>query len=75
MHDAALRTDTIDVRHLPAEVVGHRGHRLSRIETLERDEIQRTLSQPGVSVTSAAKELGLSRATLYRKIAQYGLSH
>jgi len=75
VHDAALRTDTIDVRHLPAEVVGHRGHRLSRIETLERDEIQRTLSQPGVSVTSAAKELGLSRATLYRKIAQYGLTH
>ena len=29
VHDAALRTDTVDVRHLPAEVVGRRGPRLA----------------------------------------------
>ncbi len=75
VHDAARRTDTIDTRHLPPSLVAHHGPRLTRIETLERDEIQRCLARPGVSVTAAAKDLGLSRATLYRKIAQYGLSH
>ncbi|MCW2508627.1 MAG: Sigma54 specific transcriptional regulator, Fis family, partial [Modestobacter sp.] len=40
---------------------------------LERDEILRCLTQPGTTAVQAAAELGLSRATLYRKIAQYGL--
>ena len=48
--------------------------RLSRIEAVERDEIARALTRPGVTVTQAAEELGLSRATIYRKIAQYGLA-
>ena len=28
---------------------------------------------PGATVTSAAGELGMSRATIYRKIAQYDI--
>lgn len=75
VHDAALRTDTVDTHHLPADVLSSGCARLSRIETVERDEIQRCLALPGTSVTAAARELGISRATLYRKIAQYGLTH
>jgi transcriptional regulator of acetoin/glycerol metabolism len=46
---------------------------LTRLEQLERDEILRCLTQPGTTAVQAAAELGLGRATLYRKIAQYGL--
>jgi transcriptional regulator of acetoin/glycerol metabolism len=63
----------IDVRHLPADVLSGTSHRLSRIETFERDEIVRVLTQPGISMREAAEELGMSRATVYRKLAQYDI--
>ncbi len=69
----AQRTDAIDVQHLPAEVLSRSGHRLSRLETLEREEIIRVLNRPGLTVAGAAAELGMSRATVYRKLSQYGL--
>ncbi len=70
---AARRTDTIDVHHLPPEVLGGSGHRLSRIQLLEREEIVRALARPGATVQDAAEHLGVSRATVYRKLAQYDL--
>jgi transcriptional regulator of acetoin/glycerol metabolism len=70
---AARRTDTIDVHHLPPEVFSGPGHRLTRIETLEREEIVRALTRPGATVQDAADHLGVSRATIYRKLAQYNL--
>ncbi|MDU0315013.1 helix-turn-helix domain-containing protein [Phycicoccus sp. M110.8] len=74
VHDAASRSETVDVRHLPPAFSTHRAHRLSRMETLERDEIVRALARDGVSVGEAAVELGMSRATLYRKLRYYGVS-
>lgn len=73
VRQAAARTDVIDVRHLPADVLSGTTHRLSRIETFERDEIVRVLTQPGTSMREAAEELGMSRATVYRKLAQYDI--
>jgi len=70
---AAGRTDVIDVRHLPPEVLSGTTRRLTRIEAFERDEIGRVLSRPGVSVREAADELGMSRATVYRKLGQYDI--
>ncbi len=70
---AASRTDEVDVRHLPAEVLSASGHRLTRIETFERDEIVRVLTRPGVTMLQAAAELGMSRATVYRKVGHYGI--
>jgi transcriptional regulator of acetoin/glycerol metabolism len=46
---------------------------LSRIEAFERGEIARVLGVEGQTMAAAARELGMSRATLYRKIAQYGI--
>lgn len=74
VHAAAQRTETIDVRHLPASLVGRPGPRLSRIESVERDEIVRCLSLPGTTVAAAAAELGMSRATIYRRMARLGIS-
>ena len=73
VRDAASRTDVVDTHHLPAEVFAGTGHRLGRIQALERDEIVRCLTERGATIVSAAVELGMGRATLYRKIAQYDI--
>ncbi|EYR63979.1 Fis family transcriptional regulator [Actinotalea ferrariae CF5-4] len=72
---AAQRTDLIDLQHLPLSIVSTSGHRLTRLESLERQEIARSLARPGATPTTAAKELGMSRATMYRKLAHYGIPH
>jgi DNA-binding NtrC family response regulator len=46
---------------------------LSVMEQSERDLIARTLAEQAGNVQATARALGLSRATLYRKIAQYRL--
>ncbi|PPB49517.1 Fis family transcriptional regulator [Arthrobacter pityocampae] len=74
VHDAAVRAERIDIRHLPAYVLGRHSLHLSRIEAIERDEIVRSLAQPGTTVTAAAAELGISRATIYRRIAHLGIT-
>jgi transcriptional regulator of acetoin/glycerol metabolism len=73
VHDAANRTELVDVRHLPPWLVSN-GRRLTRIEAIERDEISRVLALPGMTMKQAAADLGLSRATLYRKLSRYGLN-
>jgi hypothetical protein len=73
VRDAVARTDVVDVHHLRPEVLSAGSRPLTRLEQLERDEILRCLTQPGTTAVQAATELGLSRATLYRKIAQYGI--
>ncbi|UIJ35416.1 helix-turn-helix domain-containing protein [Allobranchiibius sp. GilTou73] len=74
VRDAAARSDLVDVRHLPAGVVSGGDHVLTRIEAFERDEIVRCLAAPGATVAHAATELGMSRATLYRKISRYRIA-
>lgn len=71
---AAARTDVVDARHLPPEVFTSDRAPLSRLEVVERDEIVRCLTEPGVTVAQAAQKLGIGRATIYRKIAQYGIT-
>jgi transcriptional regulator of acetoin/glycerol metabolism len=73
IRDAATRTDLIDVRHLSSEVFSGTARRLTRIEAFEREEIVRVLTLPGITMKHAAEELGMSRATIYRKVAQYNL--
>lgn len=74
VHGAATRSEVIDVRHLPPAFQTSGAHRLSRMETVERDEIVRTLAVPAATIAGAAAQLGLSRATLYRKLRYYGIS-
>jgi sigma-54 dependent transcriptional regulator, acetoin dehydrogenase operon transcriptional activator AcoR len=77
LHDiarrAALQTDCIDIRHLPAELLSGSNRRLTRIEAFERDEIIRVLTQDDVTMKEAADELGMSRATIYRKLTHFGI--
>ncbi|SFJ38703.1 regulatory protein, Fis family [Amycolatopsis sacchari] len=73
VRQAATRADVIDTRHLAPEVFTGGTRRLTRMEAVERDEIVRCLTQPGASVAKAASLLGMSRATIYRKIAHYDI--
>ncbi|BBY29543.1 helix-turn-helix domain-containing protein [Mycolicibacterium sediminis] len=70
---AAGRADVIDVGGLPPEVLAGSTRHLSRIEAFERGEIIRVLGLQDSTMADAARELGMSRATLYRKIAQYDI--
>ena len=59
-----------------AAPVGPVGVGLEAIRTLaERDAISLTLGRVGRNVTHAARELGISRMTLYRLIDKHGLVH
>jgi transcriptional regulator of acetoin/glycerol metabolism len=40
---------------------------------VEKEAIQRTLDQTGGNVTRTARSLGISRATLQKKMKVYGL--
>lgn len=73
VRQAAGRADVVDLAQLPSEVLSGSRRRLTRIEAFERDEIVRCLTRPGTTMREAAVELGMSRATLYRKLAQYDL--
>ncbi len=71
--EAAVRTDIVDSRHLSPEVFGGHDRPLNRLDALKRDEIIRCLTEPGVTVAQAAEKLGMGRATVYRKIAEYDI--
>jgi two-component system response regulator FlrC len=45
-----------------------------RLDEMERQAIMRTIASVGGSMTEAARRLGISRATLYRRLKQYQLS-
>lgn len=67
------RSGVVGVEDLPPEcrVVSRRV--LTQIEALERDAIVQSLLDNGRNVASAARALGMSRATIYRKIRNYGI--
>jgi DNA-binding NtrC family response regulator len=76
------RGNEVLVEHLPPEM--RRRSSLRRysagagapqtLEQIEKSHIERTLSRHGGNRTHAARELGISRVTLIKKIQKYGLS-
>ncbi len=70
---ATQRSGVIVARQLPPECWSVSKHTLSRIEALERDAIVRGLLENGGNKAGAAEALGMSRATIYRKINEYGI--
>lgn len=67
-------TGMIDLADLPPECRSASHRLLTPIEALERDAIVNALRDNQENPTRAAKALGMSRATIYRKIRQYGIS-
>jgi transcriptional regulator of acetoin/glycerol metabolism len=71
---ARRRTGVVGVDDLPAEVFVGVRRVLTPVEALECDAIVDALRSTGGSRTKAAAVLGLSRATVYRKVREYGLA-
>ncbi|HTI21469.1 MAG TPA: GAF domain-containing protein [Kutzneria sp.] len=67
------RTGTIQPGDLPAEFRALTRRPLSRLESIERDAIVQGLADSGGNKVQTAQLLGMSRATLYRKIHEYGI--
>ena len=66
----------IGLEHLPGDLrprAAPRGRRSARLEDIERDHIARALKLHGGNRTRAAKDLGISRVTLLKKIEKFGL--
>jgi transcriptional regulator of acetoin/glycerol metabolism len=68
------RSGVIGIDKLPAECSSLARRKLTRLEALERDAIVRSLSENDGSKADAAEALGMSRATIYRKIKDFGIA-
>jgi sigma-54 dependent transcriptional regulator, acetoin dehydrogenase operon transcriptional activator AcoR len=67
------RTGSIQPEDLPPEHRTLSRRPLSQLESMERDAIVQSLVDTGGNKGLAAKSLGMSRATIYRKIHDYGI--
>ncbi|WP_460466626.1 AAA-type ATPase lid domain-containing protein [Calidifontibacter terrae] len=67
------RTGVIAIDDLPPECRAVSRRRFTALESLERDAIVEALNTHGDNKALAAAALGMSRATIYRKIKGYGI--
>jgi transcriptional regulator of acetoin/glycerol metabolism len=67
------RTGAIQPDDLPPSVRSVSRRHLNLIEAMQRDAVVRALTDAGGDKTRAARSLGMSRATIYRKIHDYGI--
>lgn len=67
--------ETLRVRDLglAAAPGRRRGRRFGTLEEMEREMIATTLAETGTNMAATAKSLGISRATLYRKVKTFGI--
>lgn len=76
---AVIMTDN-DILQPDDFILSGSGRSIHKSETLNLDEIEKTtieqaLNQFNGNVSKAAKELGLGRTTMYRKMDKYGIPH
>ncbi|MEU7765278.1 helix-turn-helix domain-containing protein [Nocardia sp. NPDC049190] len=67
------RSGVIHTDDLPPQCRSLTRRRLTRIEALERDAIVRSLQENSGNKAEAAAALGMSRATIYRRIKDFGI--
>jgi sigma-54 dependent transcriptional regulator, acetoin dehydrogenase operon transcriptional activator AcoR len=67
------RSGTIHPGDLPPECWSVSRRLLSPLESMERDAIVQSLLDCDGSKVKAARSLGMSRATIYRKVHEYGI--
>ncbi|HEY2666239.1 MAG TPA: helix-turn-helix domain-containing protein, partial [Actinomycetota bacterium] len=70
---ARRHTGQITIADLPESCHATSRRVLTEWETLERDAIVRALREAGGDKIKAALRLGISRATIYRKVRAFGI--
>jgi transcriptional regulator of acetoin/glycerol metabolism len=70
---AHRRTGVIELADLPADALATTRRVLSPLESIERDAVVEALINSAGNRVEAARHLGMSRATIYRKIRYYGI--
>lgn len=65
--------DVIGEEALPKSLLREPSSRSGRLEAAEKEIIEKTLEEAGGNKSQAAERLGISRRTLYNKMARYGL--
>ncbi len=68
------RTGVVQPADLPPDVQSSSRRRLSTMESIERDAILLALQDASGNKALAARSLGMSRATIYRKIHDFGIT-
>lgn len=68
------RTGVVEIEDLPPQCRSTSRRSLTPLESLERDAIVRALADHDGNKTEAAAHLGMSRATIYRKIRDFGIT-
>jgi len=71
---AHQRSGIVSADKLPPECRSVTRRKLTQMEALERDAIVRSLQDNGGDNQEAARALGMSRATIYRKINDYSIA-
>jgi sigma-54 dependent transcriptional regulator, acetoin dehydrogenase operon transcriptional activator AcoR len=71
---AQRRAGVIDVEDLPAEIAATTRRVLTPLEAIECEAIIDALEATGGDKAAAAGRLGVSRATVYRKVRDYGIA-
>jgi len=71
---AKRRAGVVELRDLPPECRTTTKRMLTPLESLECDAIVEALLDSGGNKVEAARRLAMSRATIYRKIRDYGIS-
>ena len=71
---ATRRSGVIEVRDLPPECLTTTRRMLTPLESLECDAIVQALLDSGGNKVEAARRLAMSRATIYRKIREFGIA-
>jgi transcriptional regulator of acetoin/glycerol metabolism len=71
---AHQRSGVIQPEKLPPQCRSLARRKLTQIEALERDAIVRSLQENGGNKADAANALGMSRATIYRKVKDFGIA-
>jgi transcriptional regulator of acetoin/glycerol metabolism len=71
---ARRRSGVVEVGDLPPECRATTRRVLTPLEAIECDAIVEALLDTGGNKAEAARQLGMSRATIYRKIRGYGLT-
>lgn len=71
--DVLTTEDFTFLRHEPKNMPAQQANSEVTLEDMEKNTIKRVIDKHGGNISKAAKELGLTRASLYRRLEKHGL--